>query len=71
MHDINRLDQLGIPGLMVATKEFKRAAAAQGRSLGFEPNVIWVDHPIQNRMEEELRLIADGAWAEIRQRLAG
>ena len=55
---------------MVATKEFKKAAAAQGRSLGFEPNVVWVEHPIQNRTEAELHLIADGAWAQIRQRLA-
>ena len=70
MHDINRLDQLGIPGLMVATKEFKQAAAAQALSLGFEPNVIWVEHPIQNRTESELRLIADKAFTEIQQRLA-
>ena len=69
MHDINRLDQLGIPGLMVATKEFKRAAAAQGHSLGFEPNVVWVEHPIQNRTEAELHLIADAACVEILQKL--
>ncbi len=71
MHDINRLDQLGIPGLMVATKEFKRAAAAQALSLGFEPNIIWVDHPIQNRTEAELCQIADSACAEMLQRLTG
>jgi hypothetical protein len=56
---------------MVATKEFKRAAAAQSRSLGFEPNIIWVEHPIQNRTKEELRLIADEAFIAIQQRLKG
>ena len=69
MHDINRLDQLGIPGLMVATNEFKQAAAAQALSLGFEPNAIWVEHPIQNRTEAELQMIADQAFSEIQQRL--
>ena len=54
---------------MVATKEFKHAAAAQARSLGFEPNVIWVEHPIQNRTDAELQMIADQACSEIQQRL--
>jgi len=56
---------------MVATTEFKRAAAAQAQSLGFEPNIIWVEHPIQNRTEAELCRIADGACAEMQQRLTG
>ena len=54
---MNALDQLGVPGLMVATTEFKPAAAAQSKSLGFEPEIIWVDHPIQNRTEDELKEI--------------
>jgi len=54
---------------MVATKEFKQAAAAQALSLGFEPNIIWVEHPIQNRTEAELRMIADKAFTEIEQQL--
>ena len=71
MHDINTLDQLGIPGIMVATKEFKPAAAAQSNSLGFDPNIIWVEHPIQNRTEDELRAIADGAFEPILELLKG
>jgi len=54
---------------MVATKEFKQAAAAQALSLGFEPNIIWVEHPIQNRTEAELRMIADKAFTGIQQQL--
>ncbi|RZW18426.1 MAG: hypothetical protein EX260_08880 [Desulfobulbaceae bacterium] len=65
MHDINTLDQLGIPGIMVATKEFKPAAAAQSNALGFDPNIIWVEHPIQNRTKDELRALAEGTFEPI------
>ncbi len=45
----------------MATTEFKDAAAAQARSLGFEPGVVWVDHPVQNRTAAELEAMADAA----------
>lgn len=45
----------------MATTEFADAAAAQARSLGFEPAVVWVDHPIQNRTAAELADLADRA----------
>jgi hypothetical protein len=31
----------------------------QSKALGFEPAVVYVPHPIQNRTPEELRKIAD------------
>jgi len=68
---MNTLDQLGVPGLMVATTEFKPAAAAQSKSLGFEPEIIWVDHPIQNRTEDELKEIAYDAFPTIIEILKG
>ncbi len=68
---MNTLDQLGVPGLMVATTEFKPAAAAQSKSLGFEPEIIWVDHPIQNRTEDELKEIAYDAFPAIIETLKG
>ena len=68
---MNALDQLGVPGLMVATTEFKPAAAAQSKSLGFEPEIIWVDHPIQNRTEDELKEIAYDAFPTIIETLKG
>ena len=43
------LDLRGIPGAMVATTAFREAAAAQARSLGFEPAVVWIPHPVQDR----------------------
>ena len=56
------LDQRGVPGAMVATTAFEQAAAAQSRSLGYEPAIVYVPHPIQDRTDEELRDIADAAF---------
>ncbi|MDH3700163.1 MAG: hypothetical protein OEU46_02525 [Alphaproteobacteria bacterium] len=68
---MNALDQLGVPGLMVATTEFTVAAASQAKSLGFHPNIVWVEHPIQNRTKEELIAIADTAFTPILATLSG
>jgi len=59
------LDQRGIAGVMVATTEFRDAAAAQSNSLGFEPAIVWVPHPIQNRSADELKAIAERALEPI------
>ena len=59
MHDIASLDKRGIPGLAIATVEFEPAAKAQAKSLGFDPAIVYVPHPIQNRTAGELAAIAD------------
>lgn len=69
MHDTYTLDGRGIPGCIVASEEFQPAAAAQARSLGFEPAIVWVPHPIQNRTPAELEAIADAALASILSRI--
>jgi len=56
------LDERGVPGVMVATTAFVEAAQAQSQALGFAPAIVYVPHPIQNRTDEELRAIADGAF---------
>lgn len=55
------LDGRGIPGGMVATTAFERAARAQSDALGFDPAVVYVPHPIQDRSDAEIRVIADDA----------
>ena len=55
------LDSRGIPGVTIVTTEFRDAVDAQAQALGFEPAVIYVPHPIQNRTREELARIADEA----------
>ena len=59
------LDERGVPGVMIATTAFREAAVAQSKSLGYEPAIVWVPHPIQNRTDEEIRAIADQAMGEI------
>ena len=63
------LDERGIPGVMIATTAFRQAAAVQSESLGYEPAIVWVPHPIQNRTDEEIRAIADEAVGEIVEKL--
>ena len=55
------LDARGIPGISVVTAEFRNALEAQSKALGFEPAVLFVPHPIQNRTPDELKRIADEA----------
>ena len=54
-------DERGIPGVSVVTTGFTDAVDKQSKALGFEPAVVYVPHPIQNRTAEELAKIADEA----------
>jgi hypothetical protein len=67
IHDLNELDQRGLPGTLIATDEFRQAARAQSDALGFEPNIVWVDHPVQNRTTAELHAMATTALPRILQ----
>jgi len=51
--------------VFIATTEFIDAANAQARALGGDPAAVYVQHPIQDRTDEEMREIADLAFAEI------
>ena len=53
-----------------ALEAFREAAAAQCDSLGYEPAIVWVPHPIQDRTDEELRAIADEALEPVLAALA-
>jgi hypothetical protein len=54
-------DSRGIPGVNIVTTGFTQAVEAQSTALGFDPAVVFVPHPIQNRTTEELQIIADDA----------
>jgi hypothetical protein len=54
-------DSAGIPGVSVVTTGFTDAVETQSKALGFEPAVVFVPHPIQNRTAEELKRLADDA----------
>ena len=59
------LEARGVPSAFVATVEFIDAAAAQGKSLGLEPAAVYVEHPIQDRSDDEMVEIADAAAEEL------
>ena len=69
MHDIADLESRGLPGVGVASTEFIAAAALQSKSLGFDPALVFVAHPIQDRSDDELRALADAALEPILQKL--
>ena len=55
------LDSRGVAGVSVVTEGFTDAVASQSKALGFEPGIVFVPHPIQNRTAEELDQLADNA----------
>lgn len=55
------LEGRGIPAGFIASSEFVDAAKAQSRSLGVEPAGVFVQHPIQDRTDEEMVQLAKQA----------
>ncbi len=71
MHDIVDLERRGVPGVFVASSVFVEAASVQGESLGFQPERLFVEHPIQDRTDDEMRTIADRAVGDLVAKLTG
>jgi hypothetical protein len=65
VHDIAELESRGVPGVFVASVEFTTAAEAQSAALGIDPARVFVPHPIQDRTDEEMRELAEGALDEL------
>ena len=59
------LEKRGLPGGFVASTEFIEAANAQAESLGFDAHRVFVTHPIQDRTDEEMQLLAEQAFEDI------
>ena len=69
MHDIADLERRGVPSVFVATVQFVDGAEVQGKALGFDPAAVWVEHPIQDRTDDEMVAIADKAFDELIEQL--
>ncbi len=69
MHDIADLERRGVPSVFVATVQFVDGAEVQGQALGFDPAAVWVEHPIQDRTDDEMIAIADKAFDELVEQL--
>jgi hypothetical protein len=59
VHDITDLERRGVPGVFVASAVFVDAAEKQSTALGFHPARVFVDHPIQDRTDDEMAAMAD------------
>jgi hypothetical protein len=59
------LESRGIPGGYVLSEEFREADLAQAKALGFAAMKVFVEHPIQDRTNEEMAAIADQAFAQV------
>lgn len=59
------LESRGIPGGYVLSEQFREADLAQAKALGFAAMKVFVEHPIQDRTDEEMAAIADQAFAQV------
>ena len=50
-----------MPGVLVTTVEFADSAKQQSERLGIDTAQVLVEHPIQDRTDQEMRVIADNA----------
>ena len=55
--------------MFVASSVFVDAAQTQGEAIGFQPERIFVEHPIQDRTDDEMVTIADKAYEAIVERI--
>ena len=56
---------------MIATTAFEPAANAQSAALNFDPAIVYVPHPIQDRTDDEMREIADATVEALIAKLTG
>jgi hypothetical protein len=63
VHDIASLEAAGIPGVVLCTTPFERAARLQSEALGFDPplRVIAVGHPLGSMPVERVLAEAEAA----------
>ncbi len=59
------LESRGLPSVGVATTEFVDAADVQARAIGFDAAYVFIPHPVQDRTDEELRMLADAHFEAI------
>jgi hypothetical protein len=66
VHDGVFFEDRGIPTATIISTEFARAAVAQAEALGATGyRTVVVQHPIQPLTRDEVRALADKAFAEV------
>jgi hypothetical protein len=70
VHDVVRIESLGIPTAAVGTEPFIDEALEQARLLGMpDYRMVLIPHPVQLLTPDELDARADAAFGEIVSRL--
>jgi hypothetical protein len=70
VHDLVRLERLGVATAGVATEPFIDEALEQAMLLAMpDLRMVYVPHPVQLLTHPELATLADQAWPEILARL--
>ena len=66
MHDTVWFEIQGTPSVSIASSEFVDAAQTQAQALGMDDaKRIFVDHPIQDATDDEMRAKADAIANEV------
>jgi hypothetical protein len=72
VHDLVALEGQGVVTVYVASSEFVEGGAAQARALGYAAvPAVHVPHPIQDRTDDEMRVLAERALEEILAAVSG
>ncbi len=72
LHDVMRLEELGVPTALLVSDAFRRSVAEQAPLLGlgaYEP--VWVQHPIAGLRRPAVQGRADDVVAEVARLLLG
>jgi len=70
LHDTVWFEIQGTPAVSIASSEFVTAATAQADALGMpDANRVFVQHPIQDATDAEMREKADAIVAQVLQAL--
>lgn len=59
------LESRGLPSGFVSSTEFIQAAESQAATLGLKPASVFVQHPIQDRTNDEMKELAQTAIEDI------
>lgn len=66
MHDTVWFEIQGVPAVSIASNAFVDAAATQAKALGMEDaKCVFVDHPIQDATDDEMRAKADACVDQV------
>lgn len=72
MHDFAALESQGVIAAFVASTEFISASDTQASALGYaRVPAVFVPHPIQDRTDDEMRILAEGALEQVLAAVSG